>query len=111
MSDLLRRKREYGKAYGECEGRDKEKDHRRYVKPYGCPSRQAERRRSSKRHIKYKLVHSIGKHAMFNVRNTHTADLRQVIPNKLFIAEATLKTRDNNQKRLTELLKADPELA
>lgn len=48
---------------------------------------------------------------MSNVRNTHTADLRQVIPNKLFIAEATLKTRDNNQKRLTELLKADPELA
>lgn len=31
MSDLLRRKREYGKAYGECEGRDKEKDHRRYI--------------------------------------------------------------------------------
>ena len=33
-------------------------------------------------------------------------DLRQVIPNRLLIAEATLNTNDSSQKRLTELSKA-----
>lgn len=31
LSNLLRRKREYSKAYGEREGRDEEKYHRRNV--------------------------------------------------------------------------------